>query len=346
MPSSTSSSNRSPVRVALPWALLAALIAFSACERLLWTWRAWIEFCGRYAGPAVSSDPLRTTVRIALLPRHEPQVPILLMGSSQIHEGLDCTVFDARFPGRTCRNLAIAGGTPLDLLFMMRQVDERVRRRIVITGAFAGTLHNGPKAAFSDTTTLSCIFRSGQWRDLDATEWIELLYGQIQDLAPTLRAKDSLRALWHFVERNPRAALRAQLPPPHPRVLDGRPPRAKAFLRGSLGVVDSTRGPRFSAAQEVALDELIAGETERGNRIVIIDFPARRGYDTTIPPEALEAHRRLIEHIAARSDVYLVGSGDLPPLSDDDFHDFTHLRASGRRKMSERIADILLKIGG
>ncbi len=42
----------------------------------------------------------------------------------------------------------------------------------------------------------------------------------------------------------------------------------------------------------------------------------------------------------------LVRAADLPPLSDRDFHDFTHLGPTGRRKVSERIADILLKIGG
>ncbi len=105
------------------------------------------------------------------------------MGSSQIHEGLDCEVFEARFPGRTCRNLGIAGGTPLDMLFLMDQVDRRVSRRIVITGVFPGTLHRGPKAAFTDTETLACVFRSGLWSHLDATEWIELLYGQMQSVS-------------------------------------------------------------------------------------------------------------------------------------------------------------------
>jgi hypothetical protein len=80
--------------------------------------------------------------------------------------------------------------------------------------------------------------------------------------------------------------------------------------------------------------------------MVVIDFPTRRGYETTITPAALERHRRLVERLAARGGVYVVRAAELPPLVDEDFHDFTHLRASGRRKISARIAEILFRIGG
>jgi hypothetical protein len=345
MPSSISSSDRFVSKAGFPWAFLTALLAFAACETFLWTWRPWVEFCARYAGPTVASDPLRTSARIRLLPRGG-QPPILLIGSSQILEGLDCEVFEARFPGRTCRNLSIAGGTPLDVLFLMHQVDKRASRRTVITGVFPSTLHRGPRAAFSDTGTLACLFRSGDWLHLDATEWIDLLYGQMQDVSGTLRAKDSLRALWQVVGTDPRAALRQEIPPPLPRALDGRPPRTRAYLRQAMGVLDPSLDPRFGAVQEMALDDVIEGEARRGNRMVIIDFPTRRGYSTTITPDAVESHRQLVERLGSRPDVFLVRSTDLPPLSDDDFHDFTHLRASGRRKVSERIAEILLEIAG
>jgi hypothetical protein len=347
MHSSTSSSDHSPARRSLPWALLAALVAFGICEGSLWRWHPWLELCSRYAGPEVASDPLRTTARIALLPRHARQVPILLMGSSQIHEGLACEAFETRFAGRTCRNLGIAGGTPLDMVFLLDQVNRRVDRRIVVTGVFPGTLHRGPKAPFTDAATLTLVFQSRLWRHLDATEWVDLLYGLMQDVSPTLRAKDSLRALWDFVSRDPRAALRGELPRPRPRALDGRPSRTRAYFRQAMGVLDpSVVLGRFDATQEMALDRLIEGEASRGNRIVVIDFPTRRGYETTIPSEALLDHRRLVDRLASRPDVVFVPSAELPALSDDDFHDFTHLAPSGRRKISACIADILLKIGG
>ncbi len=70
MPSSTSSSDARPAAdgssVGPPG---RSHRIWRRARRFLWTWRPWIEFCARYAGPAVASDPLRTTARIALLPR-------------------------------------------------------------------------------------------------------------------------------------------------------------------------------------------------------------------------------------------------------------------------------------
>ncbi len=66
-----------------------------------------------------------------------------------------------------------------------------------------------------------------------------------------------------------------------------------------MGVLDpSVVLGRFDALQETALDELIGDEAARGNRIVIIDFPTRGGYETTIPPEAIDDQRRLLERLA------------------------------------------------
>jgi hypothetical protein len=50
--------------------------------------------------------------------------------------------------------------------------------------------------------------------------------------------------------------------------------------------------------------------------------------------------------LAARGDVTVVRRQDLPALSNEDFHDFTHVRASGRRLLSERLAQILARVEG
>jgi hypothetical protein len=347
MRSSTSSSDP-PVPSAFPRALVAALLLFVASEHFLWSWRPWLEFCARYVPPYRASDPLRTAVRTALLPRRATLPPIVLIGSSQIFEGLECDPFEARFPGRTCVNLGIAGGSPLDLLFLRDRLDERTRGRTLVTGLFPQTLHRDPKAAFSDASTLRCLYRTGALFRMTPAELIDnVFFGQMQSFSETLRAKDSLLDMWDVVGEDPLAALRYDLPPPPPRTLDQRPPRERGVLRSLMGIVDPTIAPgRFTAAHESALEEVIAGEVQRGNQMVIIDFPTRRGYETTITPEAVEHHRRLMTRLASRGGVWVVASGDLPPLHDEDFHDFTHLRPSGRRKVSERIAAIVTRIGG
>jgi hypothetical protein len=267
---------------------------------------------------------------------------VLLIGSSQILEGMECAPFEARFPGRTCLNLGIAGGTPLDVLFLADRVDERTPRRVLVTGLFPQTLHSAPKAAFSDATTLRCLWRSGALARMTAWEWIDLLYGQIQSRAETLRMKDSLLDMWDVVGPDPMAALHFEVPPQPLRTLDPKPPLPAAFFAAQTGVINPEIAPgKFTPAHEMALEEALGREARRGNRVLVIDFPTRSGYTTTITPEAVRHHRQLLERLAARSGVVMVRTEDLPPLRDADFHDFTHLRATGRQKVSERIAEIL-----
>lgn len=357
MPSSTSSSESlsgaaappdSAARAApspIPKALLVALLAFGVSEHFIWNYRPWLEFCQRYAGPERASDPLRTTARIRLLPKDDPLPPILLVGSSQIFEGLACAPFEARWPGRTCRNLGIAGGTPLDLVFLTDRIERRVSRRVLITGLFPDTLHRVPKAAFTNPDTAACVLRSGAWRGMKGEEWIKLAFGQVQNLSETLRVKDGLSGMWDFVKENPGAALRFELPQPSARRLTQMEPHRPEFFERMIGVLDPAvvLGP-FTATHEAALDQLIHREARRGNILILIDFPTRRGHETTIPPEISAHHRRFIERLAARTDVVVVQSSDLPALEDADFHDFTHLAPSGRRKVSPRIAEILARV--
>jgi hypothetical protein len=72
----------------VPFAFLAAVALFFLMDSLLWRSERWLRFVDRYA-PHWRSDSL-VTAAIRLLPRDEAAPPILLLGSSQIREGLDC----------------------------------------------------------------------------------------------------------------------------------------------------------------------------------------------------------------------------------------------------------------
>jgi hypothetical protein len=342
MPSSTSSSET----FRLPWALLLALGLFLLSDQALWSFRPWLEFCARYASPFRHSDPLRTSVRIRLLPVRERSPTILLVGSSQILEGVECGPFVARFPGRTCVNLGILAGTPLDLLFLTDRLDTGLRRRVLITSVTPQTLHKPPRAAFSDTTTLRGLYLTGALFRMTPPEWIDIgLYGQVQNFCETLRMKDSLAEMWDIVGTDPLAALRFELPAQPPNTYDLKDPRPPKYFRNLMGVVDPEIVPgRFTPTHEWALDQVIRREARLGNPMIVVDFPNRRGYESTITPEAAEHYHRLVDRLAARGDVVMVRNEDLPPLSDDDFHDFAHVRASGRRLISEALADRLAGI--
>ncbi|MFI5184977.1 MAG: hypothetical protein ACHQNV_11295 [Vicinamibacteria bacterium] len=330
-----------------PTAFVVALLLFVGSERALWSWRPWLEFCRRYVPPYYRSDPLRTSAEIGLLPTSGPP-PIVLIGSSQIQEGLECAPFVARFPGRPCVNLGISGATPLDVLFLAERIDARVRRHTLITGIFPQTLHRGPRAVYTDVGTLACLWRTGALFHLTRNECIDdLLFGGLLACSETLRTKTALYHLWDVVKEDPMAAVRFELPAQPPRTLDDQPPKEPWFFAKFRGLIDVSAKPgRFTAMQEDALEQVIAREVLGGNRMIVIDFPTRDGYEATLLPEATEYYRRLLERISARGGVLVVGKHDLPELTTEDFQDFTHLRASGRIKMSERIADILLRVGG
>jgi hypothetical protein len=338
MPSSISSSDETR---GFPLALLVSLCLFFGIDFVVWNYQPWLVFCARYASAQSASDPLRTTARIRLLSPESPP-PVLLVGSSQVLEGLDCARFRERFPGRACQNLAIAGGTPLDVLFLTDRIDRRLPKRVLVTAVSPQTLHGAPKRAFSDLRTLRCLARGRGLGQLAPREWIDVLYGQAQALSETLRNKDALRELWRTVGGDPWEAIRLERPPEAPRVLDDAPLPADAALQARLGVVDAEIAPgRFTRTQEAALDEVLERERSRGNLVVVLDFPTRRGYETTVTEGAVLHHRKLLERLTGRPGIRLVRREDLPPLDDVDFRDFVHPRATGRDKISRGVAAIL-----
>jgi len=346
MHSSTSNSEAAGRRP--PVALLAALALFALTEQVAWRARPWLDICALYASPFRAADPLRTAAQIRLLEASPSATPIVLAGSSQVQEGLDCAAVERRLPGRPCLNIGISAGTPLDTLFLVNLLERSAPRHTLVMGVFPQVLHREPKAAFTDASTLRCLYRSGSLFRMTPAEWVDdVLYGVVQDLSETLRMKDSLRDMWDIVGPDPAGALRRALPPQPRRALEGLEPRGPEFFGHLMNVVDQTIAPgRFTPAHEAALAEIIAREARRGNTMIILDFPTRRGYETTITPEARVHYQGLVERLAARHGVHFVRREELPPLVDGDFQDFTHLRASGREKVSARVADLLVEVGG
>jgi hypothetical protein len=341
MPSSTSSSEPPAARggrARWPAAALAAVITFFACEQAVWRSPTWLRFCARYAPPG-TGDPIITTARVRLLPRGGGDPRVLLLGSSQVREGLSCAAFEAALPGHPCANLAVGGGSPLDVLYVARRTVGRWPRRVVVTGVFPKVLHMAPKAAFTDRSTVGALLRAGAWRRMDAAAWLDVTYGVLGNASETLRGREALKATWQAVAGDPRRAWRFELPAQPDRLLVAEPPRPDRYFETRVGVVDfDTRPGTFTAVQEAALDAFIRREAAAGNEVVIVDFPTRPGYETTLPPETVIHYRQFLDRLARRADITLVRPEDLPPLSVRDFLDFTHLSSEGREKVSRRLA--------
>jgi hypothetical protein len=333
MPSSTSSSERRRV----PLALCLGLAAFFALERGLWANRRWLEFATAYAPPGTSDSLVAERARLVRGP-----LPVVLVGSSQVREGLDCEVISPRL-GRPCVNLGIGGGSPLDVAYLIGRLDAAAPRRTLVLGLFPKVMHMAPKSVFVDSATLSCLLESGAWRGMRGRDWGEVGFGLLQGLSGTLRHKRGLEALVETRWGRLAAAWRRELPPPPLRLLtdaDRQPGDYFAVRDGRVDLDQGVPGP-FTRAQERALDRILDEEVARGNRAVLIDFPTRPRYRSTLLPETDAHYRELMRSLQARSDILFLGRDDVASIGIDDFLDFTHLSEAGRRRMSEGLAAIL-----
>ncbi len=343
MPSSTSSSETRPRGRRVPTALLLAVLLFAASDRLLWSSGDWLHFVSRYTPPGPNGDPLLSRVAIRDLPR-KGEPPILLLGSSQVREGLDCAPFERRLPDRPCRNLGISAGSPLDILYLWRQLDRAAPRHLMVLGLFPKVLQGRLKEPFVSLDTVGCLLSRGTWKRLSGSDWVDVGFGLLQGLSPTLRYKDGVWDFYGVVRPDLQAAWTWRMPPQPTRLLAQEPPQPPEYFALRLGKVDAEGvRPSLAGAQEEALERLLAREKRRGNRVIVIDFPTRTGYESTLLPETLANHRRIMTRLAQRSDVVLVSRQDLPQLELADFLDFTHLSKSGRAKVSQRIAEIVAR---
>ncbi len=346
MPSSTSSSEARALGRRLPRAFLLAILLFTAIDHGLWSHRGWLHFVSRYLPPGPNGDPLLSTVAVMDLPR-TGSPPVLLLGSSQVREGLDCAPFERRLPDRPCRNLAISAGSPLDSWYLWRRIDGRTPRHVMVLGLFPKVLHGRLKEPFIDPGTVSCLFSRGTWRRLSGSDWVDVTFGLLQGLSPTLRYKDGLWDFYAVVRPDLRGAWSWRLPPQPRRLLAAQPPQPPEYFALRLNKVDPEGvRPSLSGAHQSALERLLDAERRRGNRVIVIDFPTREGYESTLLPETLADHRRVMAMLALRADIRFVSRQDLPDLTATDFLDFTHLSPSGRRKVSDRIAEIVAQLVG
>lgn len=325
---------------------MLGLALYALSDHLLWSHPAVLTFVARYTPAGPDGDPLHVDATLAT--GRTGAVPLLLLGSSQVREGLDCTVLEAHLQGTPCLNLAISAGSPLDLLTIASRYDARLPRRTTVIGLFPKLLHLPPKSAFVDLGTLQSLLGSESRGRLSARQWLDVSAGLLEQLSPTLRYKDALARWAAVVTTDVRAALDGRLPAAPRRLLAGQAPRPARYFERRLGVLDADAlAPgAFSPAQAEALERLLAREVARGGRVFVIDFPTRPGYASTLPGGALTHYQALVRRLAARSDVTLLDIGALGPLSLDDFQDFTHLSASGRAKVSARLGVSLAQAVG
>ena len=342
MPSSIFSSEGGARAPRVPWGLVFGLVFFTLAERQLWRSGPFLETVARYTPPGPDGDPLRTAAALRRLSR-EP-APIVFLGSSQVREGVACPEVEAEMAGPRCVNLAVSAGSPLDMLAVMNQLGGGEGPRITVLGIFPKVLQMAPKSGFTSFSTLLCLLQGGAWAHMRVEEWKDLGFGFLEQLSPTLRFKDGLERAWRSTDGDWRRALRRELPPQPDRLLAGAAPRPPAYFASLMGLQDDeefARAPVFEQAQEMALRTVAEQELRRGNRMIVVDFPTREGYGTTVPPAALRAYEAACQRIRRMPGLAFIDQSRLGPLEASDFQDFTHLSESGRAKVSRRLAALI-----
>ena len=332
MPSSISSSR--------PLALLLGLGLFLAAERGVWNSASVARWLLAIQPGTATADALGVAARISLIEADQGP-PLILLGSSQIHEGLDCDIL-APGPGQgPCVNLGIGGGAPLDLLHISRELGKGPRTLVV--ALFPGVMSKSPKSGFIDASTVRALAASGAWSQVTADDWRLLEAGLAQTLSPTLRHREALReayrdqkGIWPRIPEGPSLPFVRRTSD-----ADRQPP---AYFEKRINRVDSDHDlSRFTSVQSLALDWLIAREIASHNRLVVVDFPTRPGFETTLGPEVRAHYASLLDRLRSRSDIRFVEARELGPLTENEFIDFTHLDSTGRRLVSERLKSLLAR---
>ena len=329
MPSSTSGSEVA--------ALVLGLALFAGSERALWSSESWARFLLRHEPTAASGDTLGVAARIRLSePADAPW--LVLLGSSVAREGLDCAVLVA-FPDRACVSLGIGGGAPLDMLYISRELGSRPRT--VVVAIFPGIFAKGPKSGFIDTRTIRAVGESGALTSATPNDWRLLGLGLLQTLSPTLRHRDGLRdAFRERAQVSARSGRGNPLFDVKRTSDDDRRPRE--YFANRIGRVDPDLSlSPYTASQELALEWLIARETREGHRTVVVDFPTRPGFETTLAEGVRTRYASLLGRLKSRPGIRFVEAQALGPLAEDNFVDFTHVDSNGRRLVSERLSALL-----
>lgn len=338
MHSSTSNSEGAPRASRVPWGVAFGLVFFLLGESALWRHGPLLETVARYTPATPDGDPLRTSAALRRL--SDPATGaarVVFLGSSQVREGVDCPTVEATWAA------AVGGGSPLDMLAVVEALGSRGPRTTVL-GIFPKIMYKPPKTGFMTLSTLSRLTESGAWAHMTGEEGLDLVRGVLQSVSPTLRFKDGLELAWRATAGDWKRAWREELPPQPGRVMAGYAPCPASYFERHLGVVDEeefARASAFGGVQESALLHLAQTELARGNRVVVVDFPTRSGYSTTVPPPTLRHYGAVCERLRRKSGIVFVDQGQLGSLAETDFLDFTHLNEEGRVKVSARLAALI-----
>lgn len=345
MPSSIFSSDGRRRLRRLPGIVAAILCAFAIVEFALWNNTWWLTFLARYTAHDSDMDPAWVTASVRLLSQDARYPLLVLMGSSQIREGLDADSLAQALGGRRCLNLSLSGGSPLDMLAVLVDLDARAPRRQLVVGLSAQMLDRGPKEPFLRFGELPMVARLSPASERGAPETARVLISAaLCDLSPTLRHKDSIMELFGKLKGKLSDALLLRLPPIRRfKVEDERSMTDEAVRRrvAELTGAEAEEVGDWIVLQREALLRLLRRESSRRNPVLLFDFPMRPGSKGIIQEWLVPLYDDLLRECDEIPGVTLVGPQTFDGLDGRFYADITHLNAAGRRELTRRLSEIV-----
>lgn len=319
--------------------------AFVMLEAVMWNNTWWLTFLARYAGHDSDMDPAWVTASVRLLPRDGGEPPLVLMGSSQVREGLDSESLGASLGGRRCLNLGVSGGTPTDMLAVLADLDARAPRRQVVIGLSPQMFDREPKVPFIRFRDLPMVARMSPWSESDPIDIVRtLISASLCDLSPTLRHKDSIVELIDNLQGRLPEALTFQLPPiqrfktMHDKFLSDDAFRLRVI---ELKVDEVGESREWMGLQRAAFLRLLRTESSRGNPVMLFDFPTRPGSEGIFDGQLEAFYRDFLKESDRMPGVTMADPQAFAGLAGSLWADVSHVNASGRRAMTLMLSSLL-----
>ncbi len=320
-----------------PYYFLASIIIFLILEILLSNSPCFWRILYEYSTPGSGNDALRFQAQLKMMSKEPKNKKVLLTGSSQVREGIDISQLNSAFMKRNTvfYNLGVSGGAqPIDAFMYKEKLIEKYPEMIVF-GCFIGSFYDNYKFEKIKYYFSPCIIPYF-YKYIGIKE----LYGykgcfldSYLGLAlPLYRYRESIGWLGLKICSS---------------IMRGKPPLKRNFrfskdlseekLRTLIRELDTDK---FSKTSYTILNKKLFTTFSRyirknGIKLLIIDMPTNPMIKNTYNKNIDEEYEQLLIDTARAEGYLYLSRSQLPVFSEEDFIDFTHLNAKGRKKLTD-----------
>lgn len=314
----------------MPWAGLVALVVVAAAEIAA---RSLVPASSRARGFPNEQIELKTEELKAIQKQGE-RIDVLFVGSSPIHFGVDTAAFEEAVSGAGRVRAYNAGVNGPDFCGIKAVVDEyympHCDPRVIFIGITPNDINAGSLSLRRSTRELTT-----------------LISGELPQFLYAVRLFDQRRRFGRFMTTLGRRPLRRSVPLINRGYEDFM---ALADERGGVGAAERLGNLRVEGPALGALDEFIREHRSNGRTCVLVNLPMRNDYREYVSAQQYRSYVAALESLAHRCEIAFLNLMDAGVVSQAEaeeayssFADTVHLKASGAKKLAERLAEYYLE---